>query len=113
MKLFRDKFFLLILAIIFLVGILLYQDILNVNYSYIGDEYPFFDYAKEILTNPQFKPSIFSQSGVYGYHPVLDSYIHAFFMSIFGINLVGWKITNIVAISLSSLLIYFLSNNLF
>lgn len=89
-----------------IISFLLLKDAKNPLYSYIGDEYDFYKNAQEIATLGISPISFFSQNGVYGHHPVADSVLQAFVMKIFGINLIGWKITNIITIILSSFLIY-------
>lgn len=81
-------------------------DIFNPRYALIGDEYAFFYKASYIATHGVSIPQLFSQNGVYGYHPVADSVYQAVWMKAFGVNLVGWKSANIATLIISMLLVY-------
>ncbi len=106
----REIFFLIVLEIIFLV--LMLKDINSWYYSVIGDEYPFFNYAAYGFDIPLgFR--IFSQAGVYGYHPVLSSYYQHLIMSIFGFTNFGWRLSSILIIGFSIPLVYLLIKLLF
>lgn len=105
--------YLILVCALIIITLLLLRDTTNPMYSYIGDEYAFYEHAQNIAMFGFSPLSFFSQSGVYGYHPVADSILQALIMKIFGINLIGWKITNIVIIILSSFLIYNITQILF
>lgn len=108
-----------IVSILFLVLIftlqtfLLIRDIPNPTYSYIGDEYAFYDLAKGIASGSVTKYSIFSANGVYGHAPILDSVYQASVMHLFGINLFGWKMSTIIVVLVASLLVFFVAALLF
>lgn len=80
--------------IVFLLTISFAFILLNVHgltnwyYSFIGDEYSFFELAKGIAQGTQ-KINLLSQKGVYDYHPVLDSFYQAQIMKILGANNFG------------------------
>lgn len=99
--------------IIFVVSLLLFKDIYNPYYSLIGDEYPFFDKAKDIAQESLTGINIASQNGVYGYHPILDSVFQGIVMKIFGVSLIGWKLSNIIVVDFSIILIFILGMLLF
>lgn len=80
-------------------------DLYKPYYAYIGDEYAFFDKAISIVDGD--RPNIFSQQGVYGYHPVLDSYYQTIFIYLFGPNVYGWKISAIFLVSITIIIFYF------
>ncbi len=72
----------------------------NINswkYSLVGDEWPFFDFAVEIVKK-NFLIDPFSLQGVYNDNPVLSSYYQALFLKIFGISHISWRFSNVVII---------------
>lgn len=91
---------------ILIIFILLIHDIYNPFFSYIGDEYAFFDLAKDIATKGLSHFSLLSANGVYGHSPILDSVYQAFFMKIFGVNIFSWKLANIIIVIISIILVY-------
>jgi hypothetical protein len=96
----------LIFFILIISGFLVW-DIPNRMYSFIGDEYAFYVLAQYIATYGISSLShLVSQNGVYGYHPVADSALGALSMILFGVNVTGWKMLNVLIVSASSLLIY-------
>ncbi len=74
---------------------------LNINawwFSIIGDEYSFFDYARDIAgrQSPSFIGShLFNGQAVYGTHPYLSSFIQAIFMKVLGSDNFGWRFSGI------------------
>lgn len=58
-------------------------------YTGIGDEYQFFTFARSI--DHGYPVNVFSQQGVYGYHPVADSLFQAATMHLLGEDSLGWK----------------------
>lgn len=108
----RVVYFLLFFSVA-LISFLLIKDIYNPYYSYIGDEFAFFDFAIRIIKKGFANYSFLSQTGVFGYHPVLDSLYQAALMKIFGINLLGWKIGNVIVVVASVLLVYKIAQELF
>jgi len=99
--------------LIFFLAFALARDIFAPQFALIGDEYAFFYDAASIATNGIHFSQIFSQHGVYGYHPVADSIYQAVWMKLFGVNLIGWKSANIITMCLSMLLIYSIAFTLF
>lgn len=79
-------------------------------YSMIGDEYFFFDYAKNFKFS---EVKIFSQKGVFGYHPVLSSCYQFLIMRVFGMNNFGWRLSSLLVVVFSIPGFYFLVKNLF
>ena len=86
-------------------------DLKKPYYGAIGDEYVFYYQAKNILAGS--RPSPLSQAGVFGYHPVLDSYYQALGMALFGANIIGWKISGVFLASLTLFLFYFWVKSIF
>jgi len=74
------------------------RDIAEWRYSFVGDEWSFYTFAKQIAGG--YPVDLFSQSGVYGYHPVLDSAYQALAMKGFGENVFGWRMSCILSIAL-------------
>ncbi len=75
------------------------------KYSYIGDEWSFYEYAKGII-NGKVPLNVFSESGVYGYHPVMSSIWQAFIMFITDRGLFGWKLSSAIILPLTIIPFY-------
>ncbi len=76
------------------------------RYSAIGDEYLFYKHASQVLEDGMFRP--FSQEGVYGHHPQLNTIYKAAIMWLFGDGHFGWKMSGVVSMSLATAGIYVL-----
>jgi hypothetical protein len=87
------------------------RDLNNWRYSTIGDDGPFYLWAKDIGANPDI--NWFSQAGPFGYHPVLSSVWQALTIRVFGDSLFGWKMASVLAIALTLPLFYWLLRELF
>ncbi|MDB5074479.1 MAG: hypothetical protein JWO42_658 [Chloroflexi bacterium] len=75
-------------------------------YSFYGDEWAFYDAAASIARgNPQ---DLLSQAGVYGIHPWANSAYQGLVMRVFGINVVGWRLSSILSVALPVLPLYWL-----
>lgn len=99
------KFFLIPCLISLAFFVLACWDLRNPYYAYIGDEYSFLAMAENILDGA--RPNVFSQNGVFGYHPVLDSYYQAGIMRLLGRNVFGWKASSALLVSLSIVFFYY------
>ncbi|MCX8094399.1 MAG: glycosyltransferase family 39 protein, partial [Candidatus Goldbacteria bacterium] len=97
--------FLILIFYSFFILVLNIFDYKSWKYSYIGDEWAFFEYAKDIL-NRKVPLDIFSENGVYGYHPVLSSIWQAFIMFITDKGLFGWKLSSALIVPLSIIPFY-------
>ena len=89
-------------AVLALVGIFLalnVRDLENWYYAAIGDEYAFYQGARNILDTGISRP--FSQDGVYGEHPVLNSAYQAVVMAIAGRDNVGWRFSSVLSVALT------------
>lgn len=74
------------------------------EYSVIGDEYSFYSLAIQRMEDTGFwasLPRLFDAEGVYGTHPFLSTLIQMAFMSLFGQDNFGWRISNIYLTGLS------------
>ena len=80
------------------------QDMADWRYSFAGDEWSFYTLAKQIAGG--YPVDMFSQYGVYGYHPVLDSAYQALAMLGFGQNVFGWRMSCIVSVVLPIPVLY-------
>ncbi|MEX0750544.1 MAG: DUF3179 domain-containing (seleno)protein, partial [Dehalococcoidia bacterium] len=87
------------------------RDLNNWRYSTIGDDGEFYVWAKRIGDQPDI--NWFSQSGPFGYHPVLSSAWQALSIRVFGDSLFGWKMASLLAIALTLPLFYWLLRELF
>ncbi len=80
------------------------------EFSVIGDEYSFFDYAQELARNHSWISmlnNLFDGTAVYGSHPFLSSVIQMFFARLFiGSSNFGWRISNLYLSALSLGLLY-------
>jgi len=80
------------------------RDVADWRYSFVGDEWSFYTFAKQIAGG--YPVDLFSQYGVYGYHPVLDSAYQALAMIGFGQNVFGWRMGCIVSVVLPLPILY-------
>lgn len=75
------------------------------KYAYVGDIWPFFEFAKRIIAeNYAIYP--FSFRGVYEQNSILASVYQAIFMDLFGQTNLAWRLSNIVLIFPLSYFIY-------
>ena len=96
-------------------------DVNSWYYSAIGDEYAFFNFARDIALGnihlsffPETgKTSIFSQKGVYEVVPVINSAFQSLVMKVFGTDHQGWITSSIVIVILSLWFFYFLIKDFF
>jgi hypothetical protein len=79
-------------------------DLRNWNFAWIGDEGAFFGLARSIATGSTW--NFFDLNGVYGEHPVMDSVWQAGGMLLFGPNIIGWRVSEVLIIGASAALIY-------
>lgn len=70
-------------------------------WSFLGDEYSFFDSAKEILAGHVETSRFLSGEGTYGYHPMLASVIQATTMRLFGATSYGWRVSHSFLLALT------------
>ena len=75
------------------------RDLDDWYYSAIGDEYAFYLSARGILDDGLARP--FSQSGVYGFHPVLNSAYQAATMALFGQDNLGWRLASVLSVAVT------------
>jgi len=79
-------------------------DVKSWKYSFIGDEYAFYDYGRG-LVNGSAPLRILYENGVYSYHPIMSSAWHALFMKIFGVFF-GWKLSSAIIPALTIFPLY-------
>ncbi|MEJ7763584.1 MAG: glycosyltransferase family 39 protein [Thermomicrobiales bacterium] len=79
------------------------------RYASIGDEGTFFYVARSFATGGEQGRNLFSQDGVYGYHPVLGTYVVGQLMRVFGTDGVGWKTATLVPVAVALALGYLLA----
>jgi hypothetical protein len=72
------------------------------RYAMVGDEYGFFDYARQILLGKA-QAHLLSWRGVYDIHPVLSSYVHVASMWLLGADTYGWRVSSIILVLWSAL----------
>jgi hypothetical protein len=95
---------------IFSMGIILFS--ININAwwtSVVGDEYGFYESAREILGKTNLSvvaARLFDEMGVYGQNSYFSSVVQSVFMRVFGTQSFGWRFSNIYLIALSILLFY-------
>ncbi len=75
------------------------------KYSYVGDEYAFFKFAREIFDGGR-PLKFFYEQGGYGYHPNLASIYSAFIMKLFGDGLFAWKFSSSIIPVITTPLFY-------
>jgi len=97
----------LILALITLGSFLLLSSGLNNwAWSFIGDEYDFYDLARQFASGNMTYP-LLSGAGVYGIHPVLSSVWQGVTMWLFGIDSYGWRVSNSLLLAISIPFFYY------
>ncbi len=74
------------------------------RFSFIGDEGAFFSLGRDIAAGIEL--SFFDLAGVYNTHPVLDSAYLAAVMKVFGVDIVGWRLAEVLVLTASALLVY-------
>ncbi len=79
-------------------------------YSSIGDEYNFREMSLQLAGGED--RNLFSQDGAYGIIPVLSSWISGVQMRLFGVHLVGWKVSTITPVGAALLVFYGFSRRL-
>ena len=78
------------------------------GWSFLGDEYSFFDLAREFAQGKvNVFASLLSGAGVYGYHPILSSAWQGLTMWLFGIDAYGWRISHSLLLAISVPLFYY------
>ena len=90
-----------------LFAVLVSRDLDSWQYCYIGDEYIHYQYAMEI-NQGIFKPSVFSQNGVWGLHPQLDLIYQASILRLLGGTNFAWRFSSVLVSAVSVLLVYIL-----
>jgi 4-amino-4-deoxy-L-arabinose transferase-like glycosyltransferase len=101
-------------VILILIGIFLgvtVQDLNDPYYSAIGDEYDFYSLARDIATQGMLR-SPFSQEGVYGAHPVLNSVYQAAVMFVFGKDHFGWMLSSVLSVAVTIPAVYLIGATL-
>ncbi|PKL91703.1 MAG: hypothetical protein CVV21_06670 [Candidatus Goldiibacteriota bacterium HGW-Goldbacteria-1] len=73
------------------------------RYSFIGDEYAFYEYAKGMIKGSTL-PKMLYEDGVYGYHPVWSSVYQSLFMHIN--PFFGWKLSTALIPAVSIIPLY-------
>ena len=97
----------LILPLITLGSFLLLSSGLNNwAWSFIGDEYDFYDLARQFASGNMTYP-LLSGAGVYGYHPVLSSVWQGVTMWLFGTDSYGWRVSNSLLLAISIPFFYY------
>ena len=73
------------------------------KYSFIGDEYAFFEFARNIITGAT-PPMMLYEEGVYGDHPVWTSVYQSLFMRFH--PFFGWKLSSAIVPALTIIPLY-------
>ncbi len=102
----RSRDLLPLLAILLIYCAVTMPNLTAWRYSAIGDEYIFYEHAAHMLDEGISRP--FSQDGVYGNHPQLNTIYTAAIMRVFGDGHFGWKMTGVVSTALATAGIYVL-----
>ena len=76
------------------------------RWSLVGDEYNFFNLARDILDGRS-PLHVLSGAGVDRRHPLLSSYWQALSMQLFGVNSYGWRVASPLLVGLSVLPLYY------
>lgn len=101
------KYDLRIIVLIFVSIFLISLGIGRWVYVLIGDEYVFYRTARDILLVPQdIFIHFFNGTYIYDTHPFLSSLLQIPLFFIFGTNYFAWKMSSLIMVTLSSVLIY-------
>ncbi len=87
-----------VLGIAALSFIYIMHDTCHWRWAGTPDESHFFHLAEQLARGETHR-FILSESGVFGYHPVLSTMIQVLFMKWFGVSCFGWKITSAVSLA--------------
>ncbi len=89
-------------------------DINSWRYSFIGDEYAFYDFIQKLLKLGQIKDlNPFSPAAVYDSHPAMSSYYQALVVRLFGTDNTGWRLSSNLAAAACLIPFYVLLKSLF
>src|ERR1700687_1846929 len=91
--------------------VLVAHDLTHWVWSGFPDESDFFAVAKSIAVGAS-ERALFSEHGVFEYHPVLSSYYQSLFMRVFGINAFGWRLSSAAALAMSLPFLYLVGREL-
>lgn len=95
---------------IFLLALILIITNLNVWWiSVIGDEYSFYDLAKDISQNQSLRivaERFFNCKGVYGTHPYFSSILQSITVKVFGVSGFSWRLSSIYFAALGIVFFY-------
>ncbi|MCQ3930785.1 MAG: hypothetical protein DPW16_10035 [Chloroflexi bacterium] len=90
-----------ILAFLAVAGIAVYTYRLDRwEYSFIGDEYAFYETARDYIDSPT-PPHPLSDQGVYNHFSTFSTYIHVTTMRTYGISIYGWRISEVLMVVLA------------
>jgi len=107
---------LLILEGLTVVALILGFVVLNAHdlrawrFAWYGDEWPFFDAARGYLHGQQL--DLFSQAGVYGIFPTLNTAYTAAVMRLFGADVFGWRMSSTLSAALPIVPLYWLGRQI-
>ncbi len=103
------------LALAALVGgsfLLLSYGLRSWAWAFLGDEFDFWNTAKEWFNGRIPAARTLSGQGTYGYHPILSSIWQALSMRLFGEDAYGWRVSHSILISLGAAPLFFLARRL-
>ncbi len=99
-------------AVIAVAAMALYSyNITSWRYSFLGDEYSFYNTATTYFGNPD-APSIMDAQGVYDTHPVFSIFIQALGVALYGGDFYSWDIGSVLMILFSAPGVYLLARQL-
>jgi hypothetical protein len=80
-------------------------DLTSWRYSFIGDEYAFFEYANNVIAGSA-RPYVLSPMGAYDVHPVFATLVQIVTMLLYGNDIYGWRVSETLAVMLAALPLY-------
>lgn len=102
----------LVVLLLFAADLLLIgHDVGHWRWTGTPDEANFFPFARDIALGHS-EHFVLSETGMYDVHPLLSSHYQAWFMRLFGINVVGWKLSSAFAVAISLPFVYVLGREL-
>ncbi len=102
--------YLFVIAAVLAFTALNLRDLRDWHFIFWGDEWPFYDLARFVVTGGAVDP--FSQVGVYGIHPLADSIYQALVMRLTETHALGWRLSSNLAAGLPIIPLYAIGRRL-
>lgn len=101
----------IVLVLFALDWLLIGHDVGHWRWSGTPDEANFFPFALDIARGKS-EHFVLSETGMYDVHPLLSSHYQAWFMRVFGMDVIGWRLSSAFAVAISLPFVYVLGREL-